>query len=198
MDIASFDHTDFESNQQNKADEKLLVKFYIKARPDKETTLKEGRACFKDVEYIDIRIPGSRDGVGRPATPRDKARFPRHYAAFKERTDGELIEGTMLIEWPLIGRSQAEELSFFNCKTVEQLAGMDDSRCGSFMGIQVLKQKAKEWLERATEEAPAIRLQEELNVRDAKIEEQEAVITDLSSRLQALERQLSNDDKVDS
>ena len=127
MQTAEFDHNNFDrQSNKNAGDDKLLVKFYIKARPDKGKTLEEGRPMFKDVEYIDIRIPGSRDGVGRRATDDDKARFPLHYQAFKNRTDEEFVEGTLLTEWSLIGRSQAEELAFFNCRTVEQLAEMDD------------------------------------------------------------------------
>ncbi len=186
LPIADFDHNDFDLHTRNKADEKLLVKFYIKPRPDKEATKLHGRPCFKDVEYIDIRIPGSRDGVGRPATDDDKARFPLHYSAFKNRTEEEYLEGTPLSEWSLIGRSQAEELAFFNCKTVEQLAEMDDARCSGFMGIQALKQKAKDWLKRADEDAPAARLKEELEVRDAKIEELEKTLADMSTKIDKL------------
>ena len=187
MQTAEFDHNDFSQNNQKAGDEKLLVKFYIKARPDKAATLEEGRPMFKDVEYIDIRIPGSRDGVGRPATDDDKARFPRHYDAFKSRTGDEALDGTPLIEWPQVTRSQAEELSYFNCKTVEQLAGLNDSNCANFMGIQILKRKAQEWLDRASEDAPAAKLAVELEERDAKIKEQQATIDDLAARLTALE-----------
>jgi len=187
MQTAEFDHNDFNKSNQKAGDEKLLVKFYVKARPDKVATLKEGRPMFKDVEYIDIRIPGSRDGVGRPASDDDKARFPAHYDAFKKRTGEEVLDGTPLIEWPLLTRSQAEELAFFNCKTVEQLAAMTDGNAGNFMGIQVLKAKAVKWLEQAAEDAPALKLAAELEERDAKITEQATLIEELSARLSALE-----------
>jgi len=187
MQTAEFDHNDFSQSNKKAGDEKLLVKFYIKARPDKAKTLEEGRPMFKDVEYIDIRIPGSRDGVGRPASDDDKSRFPLHYAAFKERTDDEHLEGTPLTEWSLVTRSQAEELAFFNCKTVEQLAAMTDGNAGNFMGIQVLKAKAVKWLEQAAEDAPALKLAAELEERDAKITEQATLIEELSARLSALE-----------
>ena len=186
METATFDHNDFDQSTRNKADEKLLVKFYIKPRPDKTATLEKGRPCFKDVEYIDIRIPGSRDGVGRPATDDDKARFPLHYQAFKNRTEEDFVEGTLLSEWPLVGRSQAEELAFFNCKTVEQLAEMDDSRCTGFMGIQKLKQTAKDWLARAAEDAPAAKLAAELEQRDEKITELEKTVTEMSAKIDRL------------
>ena len=122
MAIADFNHEDFQSTQQQEQDSTLLVKFYIKAVADKTATAEQGRPIFREREYIDIRIPGSRDGAARPATFRDQQRFPKHYQAFKQRID-QPSEGTPLVEWGMISRSQAEELAFKNIKTVEQLAG---------------------------------------------------------------------------
>ena len=96
---------------------------------------------------IDIRVPGSKDNVCRKATQRDINRFPRHYEAFKARISDEYLEGMPLKEWPLITRSQVEELAFINVKTVEQLSAVSDANASQIMGIYKLKEKAKEWLE---------------------------------------------------
>ena len=125
---------DFDKQNQNKMDEQLLVKFFVKPRQDPRQTAEAGRPVFVDTEYVEIRIPGSRDAICRPASPRDIARFDRHYAAFKSRTEAPET-GTPLVEWPLITRSQAEELSFHNVKTVEQLVSMSDQNATQFMGI---------------------------------------------------------------
>ena len=174
-------HQDFDKGQQSQADEQLLVKFTIKAKPDQDATEKNGRPCFRDVEYIDIRAPGSHDNVCRPATFRDKERFPRHYAAFKNRTDGEdYMEGTPLAEWPLVNRSLVEEMAFFGIKTVEQLANTSDANGQQLMGFNNLKRKAVAWLEDAAKGVDAKKLKDELATRDeqiAKLIEQVAELT---------------------
>ena len=183
MHIAEFNTDDFQSSHQSKMDEGLLVKFFIKARPDQGATAREGRPMFKDVEYIDIRVPGDRGGgVCRPARGRDVDRFPRHYEAFKSRVSNEdLVEGTLLSEWPLIGRSQVEELSFAHVKTVEQLIAMPDSNAQQFMGMNVLRAKAKEWLELASEAAAKSELKAELSKRDDDIAELKAQVKALQA-----------------
>ncbi len=86
METADFDYHSFEQNQQSAEDKALLVKFFVKPRQDNAKTIEEGRPIFKDVEYIDIRIPGDRTGgVCRPASFQDKQRFAPNYAAFKQR-----------------------------------------------------------------------------------------------------------------
>ena len=164
-------HEDFEQAQQEEQDKTLLVKFYYKTVRDPTASAAQGRACFKEREYIDIGIPGTRGaGAVRPATPRDKKRFARHYQAFKQRVELPL-EGTPLSEWPPISRSQAEELSFANVKTVEQLAAMSDVIASQMMGGQLFKDKASKWLEQARSNVSINQLEGELASRDARIAE---------------------------
>ena len=171
---------------QGNPDDNLLVKFYIDSVQDDEATKEAGRPIFKEVEMVDIRVPGSRNNVVRIARLQDKERFPRHYAAFKNRTSMEGIEGTPLAEWPLITRSRVEELAFLNVKTVEQLANMPDSNAQQIMGFYGLKEQAKNWLEKANGiEA----LQEKIAARDDLIQQ-------LSERLEALEAQSAPKKKV--
>ncbi len=182
MQTAEFNHQDFTQNQQSAQDEKLLVKFFTKQVPDKKATEKEGRPIFKDVEYVDIKVPGNRTGGAcHPALFRDKQRFPRHYAAFKERTEMP-IEGTPLGEWPLISRSQAEEMAFYNVKTVEQLVSMSDTNASKFLGMQVLKRKAAKWLEDSVDTA---RINQIENLETSNLEKDEK-INSLEEKLMAL------------
>jgi hypothetical protein len=141
---------------------------------------------FKEVEMIDIKVPGQRDGVARPATHRDKGRFPQHYQAFLSRTEAP-TEGTPLIEWPAVTRSFAEQLSFINIKTVEQLADLNDNTMHQVPGIANFKQKAKDWLEATKDDGILSRLRTELEERDTKIEEMSGQMDALISRLDALE-----------
>lgn len=185
MQQAEYNYQDFSHSGQNEADKALLVKFFIKARPDKEATNEQGRPIFKDVEYVDIKISGNRSGGAcRPATEGDKQRFPEHYRAFKDRVDVPVI-GTPLSEWPQIGRSQIEELSFMNVKTVENLANMADSNISSFIGGYTLKQKAIDWLASAGETALIARnieLDKKVNVLEDKVERLLAALEESDSK----------------
>jgi hypothetical protein len=175
MGIADYDVSDFEQGRQAEQDSKLLIKFYYRTVPDKAKSEEQGRAVFKEQEYIDVRVPGrGNSGAVRPATARDKKRFERHYVAFKQRI--EIPEtGTPLSEWPVVSRSLSETLSFIGIKTVEHLAGIDDNAASGIMGGQTLKRKATEWLERARQDVSVEQLTDELSKRDtliAKMQEQ--------------------------
>ncbi len=170
MQTADFDVHSFEQSAQSEEDKKLLVKFFMRPRPDAAATIAEGRPIFHDIEYVDIKIPGDRTGGAcRPATHRDKQRFAEHYRLFKQRIEVP-IDGTPLAEWPLVTRSLAEELAFHNVKTVEHLATMADVNVGKFMGLGVLKAKAVKWLEQSSEESKVHALQEQLAERDERID----------------------------
>ena len=163
------------SGVQNAGDELLLVKFFMDPLQNSKKSLEEGRPIFDDVEWISIKSPGSRDERVRPVRPGDKERFPKHYAAFKNRTDQEAVSGTPLTEWTGISRSQAEELKFLNIVTVEQLAGCSDQNTQNFKGLQTLKQNAKAFLDAASG-------------RNVELESALQTIEELKARLDALEK----------
>lgn len=165
MNLASMDYSEFGGRGYSKEhDKSLLVRFFLKSRQDKEATEKEGRPIFKEVEHVDIKIAGNRGGGAcRPATEADKNRFPEHYRAFKDRTTNPVDMGTPLSEWLPCTRSQADELAFFNVKTVEQLATMADSQVSQFRGLYTLKAKAQKWLELAAKEKPLSDLQKQID-----------------------------------
>lgn len=189
MPVYESNPDDFTAEKQAEQDAKLLVKFEIRERQDLDLSAKEGRPIFKEVEYIDIRIPGDRSStVCRPATFHDKQRFPKHYEAFKERVEYR-EDGTPLTEWPLIPRTMVNELAFFNVKTVEHLVSMSDSNAQKFAGIRTLQQKAKDWLDKVSGDAVESRLREEINEKDAKISSLEEVILNLKQRVDALEQE---------
>jgi len=181
LDTAGLDPTDFDPRNQHSADEKLLVKFFHSPRLDKAATAEAGRNIFKDVEHISIHSPGKKDGVARPATPRDKERFPRHYQAFKNRMEMP-EEGTLLSEVSFLTRRQVEELAFFNVKTVEQLISVSDTNAQKFMGINALKETAKKWLEHSEKVSEVDKLAAQLNERDEKILALEAKMEELMAQ----------------
>jgi len=181
VQTAGYDHNDFTDVNKAKADEQLLVRFFVKPWKDAAKSAEAGRPIFTEREYIDIKAPGDREGVCRPASNVDIRRFPRHYDAFKQRISGEIDEGTPLSEWSGISRSQIEELAFFNVKTVEQLLAMSDVNAGQFMGMGNLRRTAKEWLDQATEMKKAGDLQAALSKRDEEIEELKAAVKALQA-----------------
>lgn len=183
---AEYDYTDFQDSKRDSADATLLVKFYYHPYKDLVASAAEGRPIFVDKEYIDIRVPGQRDSVNRRANARDKARFPRHYKAFKERIEMP-IEGTPLAEWPAISRSLADELAFRNIKTVEQLAELNDNLMHNIHGAQNFKQKAKDWLLRAKDDSVIGKMRDELTARDVTIAEQAALLQGAIARIESLE-----------
>ncbi len=154
---------------QDPGDEQLLVKFFWHPEQDAEATAKEGRPIFVEKEYIQIQVPGQKDNiVVQPAFQEDKDRFPRHYAAFKNKDEMPVI-GTPLEQWPRITRAQVEELRYFNILTVEQLAELSDANAQNFRAIQALKREAKAYVDEAKGNAPLAKMAEELEARDNEI-----------------------------
>ena len=186
MQTLEYDHTIHEKS--NAGDDGLLVKFFIEAAPDSAESAKAGRPVFKDVEWVDIRIPGNRDNVVcRPAREKDKQRFPRHYAAFQQRIAGkeEKIVGTPLSAWPYEGLTPArvKELDFFNIRTVEQLASTSDNSGAKLPGFQAMKQAAKLYLETASKQAPVNAMNKRIVELEALVKRQETMIESLSDKL---------------
>lgn len=164
-------------------DEQLLVKFLYEAKEDQAASEEAGRPIFKDVEYVNIQVPGSRDFIQRPVRQADIDRFPRHYQMFKAREEQPTIEGTLLSEWPGVTRSMVEELKFFNVHTVEQLANMADVHTQNFKGVVMLKQKAQAYLDSAEGNAAA----QQLADQKKENEELRAMIAELKARQDAAE-----------
>jgi hypothetical protein len=144
--LSSVNADDFTTGKESEMDAQLLVRFFYKDKENKAESALKGRPIFKEVEYCEIRVRGSRDAQAcRPATYSDKNRFPRHYEAFKKRVEMP-EEGTPLAEWPQISRSQIEEMSFLGIKTVEQVSLASDTSMGKMHGGYTLKQRAADWL----------------------------------------------------
>ena len=183
LEVLDYDYT---IHTTNKGDEALLVKFYMDLLQDMEASKKEGRPIYKEVEWIDIRIPGNKDNVViRPVRPNDKTRFPRHYQLFQSRMAGakEELVGTPLSLWPVVTVAQIKEFEYFNIRTVEQLAAIPDSAASKFPGINQLKQKAEEYLALAAKKAPLSKMRNEIEELQATVEELKATNKALLARL---------------
>jgi len=157
----------------------LLVRFYTKPRQDDIESALQGRPIFKDTPYIEIHKPGNKSSVIiRPVRDTDGQKYPTQWAAFKNGESQEDV-GTPLAEWPQMSRSQVEELRFFNIRTVEHLANMADVDAQKFMGINSLKQKAKDFLAHSKSEVPLQQLRAENEALKGKMEDMQSQIMEL-------------------
>jgi hypothetical protein len=124
-----------------------------------------GRPIFEEREFVRIIIPGDRRSMAvEPVNDEHRARWPKDYEAFTAGRAAPL-EGTPLKEWPVsaMTASKAEELAFFNIKTVEQLAALNDGQLQNLgMGARELRERSRLWLSVAKSgAAPLERLQAE-------------------------------------
>lgn len=184
--VADFDHNLFDPRNPYLGDEKVPVQFRMDAFKNDAETEKQGRPIYDETEFI--RIIVSKDQiVDRPVRDSDKQRWPRQYAAWKNTGANEPgMMGTPLSAFPLIDRAQVETLRYFKVYTIEQLAELPDATAQGIPGIQKLKQQAAAHLMIAKEQAPFVRMNEELQSRDATIAEQGTQIAMLQSQLTEL------------
>lgn len=148
----------------------------IKYKKDgsKEQVEPAGRPIYDDVVFIEIVTPGDKlNTPKRPMRAHDRKRFAVEYARWEAqgRGDGPLT-GTPLKEWPLISRSQVEELAYFKVRTVEELASTSDGNMQTLGAhYSVLRDRAREYLEKAKQGTSRAHMETELAKRDALIAE---------------------------
>jgi hypothetical protein len=190
MDDLGFNDYDTPQNATANEDANLLCKFFYKMRPNKKKdVLDPSHADLPDkveVEYYDIKVPGERDSRSGPVNEGIKQRFPRHYAAFKQRIAAP-VDGSPLVDWAAITRVQVEELAFKNIKTIEHLANVSDAHTGSMRGLTALKQKAQAYLAQKEDTKFVDQLTDQLGVRDK-------TISALEDRLAIMEKRFAEGD----
>jgi len=154
----------------NNADTRLAVKFEKREVQDMVKTLEENRPIFKEVVFIKIAVPGDAlTEIDRPMYDSDKNRFPLQWASFLNRQGEEQnYSGTSLKEWPLITKSQAEELRGLKFHTVESIAMATDQaiqKIGMLAGMSPysFREKAQSFLKMAKEGADVNAREAELN-----------------------------------
>ena len=124
--------------------------------------------------------------------PADKLRFKVQYDYWKSQNQV-LETGTPLEKVAWITKSQVEELKYFGCRTVEQLAGMTDNNAQQFAGIITLKQKAQAWLEEA-DNSQASSLVDRVAELEAERAADKEMIRKLNAQLEAMESEEEDED----
>lgn len=169
---------------EDEADKRLMVQFNHHPHLDQDASAKEGRPIYKDRVYVMIIVPGDKDSiVHRPAYEADFRRFPRQYAAFKNK-DQQAVEGTPLRLVPWLTASQIKELAYFNVITVEQLADVSDNLAPNFHGLQKFKRMASDMLKAAKEAAPLTEMRSQLEQRDSQIAALQQQVSELAKKLE--------------
>lgn len=167
----------------------LAVGFGMLPVEDKSASDKAGHPVFVDREFFSARVPGDKNTHSlRISTKKDRERFPRAYAAFKQR-DTVPIQGLPIEHWPQITRAQAMTLKAAAVHTVEALAEVHDGnieKLGS--NARELRAKAKAFLAQAADTAAAQRLAAENEKQKAEMDDLRRQIADLASRLEPPKR----------
>jgi len=168
-------------------DAALTVRFYSRAVQDNWESSKQGRPIFRDVIYTEIMAAGNTlNIIDTPMREEHKRRFPLQWAAFNNaHGDDKQLIGTPITAWPILTKSQAEELKAMKFLTVENLAGASDAQLqeiGMVAGANphVLRDRAKAYLDAAKGPAPIEHMATELYKRDQIIADMQKQIAALS------------------
>jgi hypothetical protein len=165
-------------------------RFYMDTIQDKAKSEAEGMPRFRNVEMVEVMIPGDR--LNTPVfqvTDVHRKRWPQAYKAFRENQEAP-VEGTPLDQLPGMTKARVLELQYFHIRTIEQLAGMPDDLLmkAAAMDGRALRDKAKRWVDAAQGNASEERLAAEIRARDEKIasmEQTQAQMQEAIARLTA-------------
>jgi len=182
-----YDHNVFKQDQAG--DEKLAIRFFRKAKQDSESSIRENRPVFMEIDYIQIVVPGDRTStIVRPVTDSDIGRFGKQYEHWKKTNQEEMLNGTPLDAWGILNLAQIEEFRYFGVRTIEHMANLRDDICQKIMGATQLKQKATAFLEMAKADAPLKKVQEELDKRDTTIASLEEAVKQQGKLIEELQK----------
>lgn len=112
-------------------------RFYLRPVYMRFDSEKQGNPVYKDVEYVEIHVPGEiKNIVDRKVRDADKERWRPQYAAFKAQESKEF--GTPIHNLPNLHPSQIALMQHINIRSIEDLASLTDS------GLETLGPGARE------------------------------------------------------
>ena len=182
---------------QIKGDDRLVVLFKHLAVKNPSKTAEAGRPVFDDIEVCEIRAGGSRNVSVFPATAVSHwsgdqfggeqvqvtyaERFSHQYRQFKSE-QAQTISGTPLNVAPFLTEARKAELRAQNLYTVEQLAAIEGAELKNLgPGGREMKNAAIDYIDASRENAPNLRMAEELEqikARNALLEEDMKLLKD--------------------
>ena len=158
------------SDEQN-ADNRLQVRFYKRPVHQEQESVEAGRPIYKEFDFVHICVAGDTlTEIDTYVLNSHKQRFPQQWANYQNRlgANDEQVIGTPVAEWPLVSKSQAEELRAMKFHTVESIAGASDQqlqRMGMAAGMSpyAFRDKAKAFLNLAMSAAETDKREGEIN-----------------------------------
>ena len=158
-------------SDENHADSRLQVRFYKRPVQQEHESQEAGRPIYKEFDFVHICVAGDTlTEIDTYVLPSHKTRFPIQWANYMNRQGANEPEvvGTPVAEWPLVSKSQAEELRAMKFHTVESIAGASDQqlqRMGMAAGMSpyAFRDKAKSFLNLATSSAETDKREQEIN-----------------------------------
>jgi hypothetical protein len=190
-------------SDENNADSRLQVRFYKKPVHQEQESMDAGRPIYKEFDFVHICVAGDTlTEIDTFALQQHKTRFPIQWANYMNRVganDQEVV-GTPVSEWPLISKSQAEELRAMKFFTVEAIASASDQqlqRIGMAAGMSpyAFRDKAKTFLNLATASAETDKREQEINALKeelAKKDEETAKIkAETDAKLALMQEQMA-------
>ncbi len=174
-------------SDENNADSRLQVRFYKRPVQQEQETLAEGRPIYKEFDFVHICVAGDTlTEIDTYVLNSHKTRFPIQWANYQNRIgrDDQEVVGTPLSEWPLISKSQAEELRALKFHTVEAIASASDlqlQRMGMAAGQSPysFRDKAKSFLNLAKKSSENDQREQELE----SLRKENEAIRDESARI---------------
>jgi hypothetical protein len=168
-------------SDENNADSRLQVRFYKKPVHQEQESLEAGRPIYKEFDFVHICVAGDTlTEIDTFALQQHKQRFPIQWANYMNRlgANDEEVVGTPVSEWPLVSKSQAEELRAMKFHTVEAIANASDQqlqRIGMAAGMSpyAFRDKAKAFLNLATTSAETDKREQEINALKEELAKKE-------------------------
>lgn len=175
------------------ADARLQVRFYKRAVKQEQETLDAGRDIYKEFDFVHICVAGDTlTEIDTFALNNHKVRFPIQWAQYQNRVgeDDQEVVGTPVSEWPLVSKSQAEELRALKFKTVESVAGASDAqlqRMGMAAGMSpyAFRDKARAFLNLATNAAETDKREAEINALKEELAKKELETAKMKAETEA-------------
>jgi hypothetical protein len=158
-------------SDEHGADARLQVRFYKKPIQQEQESMDAGRPIYKEFDFVHICVAGDTlTEIDTYALQQHRQRFPIQWANYMNRVgaNDEEVVGTPVAEWPLVSKSQAEELRAIKFFTVEAIANASDQqlqRMGMAAGMSpfAFRDKAKAFLNLATNSAETDKREQEIN-----------------------------------
>jgi myosin-crossreactive antigen len=175
------------------ADARLQVRFYKRAVKQDQESLDAGRDIYKEFDFVHICVAGDTlTEIDTYALNNHKVRFPIQWAQYMNRVgeDDQEVVGTPVSEWPLVSKSQAEELRALKFKTVESVAGASDAqlqRMGMAAGMSpyAFRDKARAFLNLATNAAETDKREAEINALKEELAKKELETAKMKAETEA-------------